>query len=47
MVAKVWLDPVSLERAGGFGRAELTAIARLVQAHRDRLLRSWHEFFGC
>ena len=46
MVAKVWLEPVSLERAGGFGRAELTAIVRLVLAHRDRLLRSWHEFFG-
>ena len=46
MVGKFWLEPVSLERTGGFSRVELNAIARLIQAHRDRLLRSWHEFFG-
>jgi len=46
MVAKFWLEPVSLERAGGFSRAELNAIARLIQAHLDRLLKGWYEFFG-
>jgi len=46
MVAKFWLEPVALERAGGFRRVELNAIARLVQEHRERLLRSWYEFFG-
>ena len=46
MVAKFWLEPVALERAGGFSRVELNAIARLVQEHRERLLRSWYEFFG-
>ena len=46
MVAKFWLEPVALERAGGFHRVELNAIARLVQAHRERLLKSWYEFFG-
>lgn len=46
MVAKFWLEPVFLERAGGFSRVELNAIARLIQARRDRLLRSWYEFFG-
>jgi hypothetical protein len=30
----------------GFSRVELNAIARLVQAHRDRFLKSRHEFFG-
>ena len=45
-VAKFWLEPVALERAGGFRRVELNAIARLVQEHRERLLRSWYEFFG-
>ncbi len=46
MVAKFWLEPVALERAGGFSRVELNAIARLVQEHRERLLGSWYEFFG-
>ena len=46
MVAKVWLDPVALERTGGFSRVELNAILRLVQEHRERLVKSWYEFFG-
>ena len=46
MVAKFWLEPVALERAGGVSRVELNAIARLVQEHRERLLKSWYEFFG-
>jgi hypothetical protein len=46
MAAKFWLDPVALGRAGGFSRVELNAIASLVQAHRERFLRSWYEFFG-
>lgn len=46
MVAKVWLEPIALERAGGFRRAELNGILELVQEHRERLLRSWYEFFG-
>ena len=29
MVAKLWLEPVALERAGGFSRVELNAIVRL------------------
>jgi hypothetical protein len=46
MVAKVWLEPIALELAGGFLRAELNGILELVQEHRERLLRSWYEFFG-
>ena len=46
MVAKFWLEPVALERAGGFGRVELNAIAKLVQEHRVQFLESWYEFFG-
>ena len=45
-VAKVWLEPVALERAGGFSRAELNVILKLVDEHRERLVRSWYEFFG-
>jgi Domain of unknown function (DUF4160) len=46
MVAKCWLDPVVLDRAGGFNRAELSAIAKLVHAHRETCLEKWYEFFG-
>jgi hypothetical protein len=46
MVAKFWLDPVVLERAGGFGRAELNTISEHVLAHREELMERWNEFFG-
>lgn len=46
MVAKFWLDPVALQQAGGFNRAELNTIGRLVQEHRETLLEGWYEFFG-
>ena len=46
MVAKFWLDPVVLERAGRFPAHELEEIGRLVQAHAEILLEKWNEFFG-
>ena len=45
-VAKFWLDPIALQKAGGFSRHELDRIARLVDEHRDQLLESWYDFFG-
>lgn len=45
-VAKVWLDPIALERAGGFSRAELNTLSKLVLEHRESLLERWYEFFG-
>jgi hypothetical protein len=45
-VAKFWLDPVALQKAGGFASAELNRIANLVQENRDYLLERWYEFFG-
>ena len=46
MVAKFWLEPLTLERAGGFSRVELNAVARIVEEHREKFVRSWYEFFG-
>jgi len=46
MVAKFWLDPVTLERAGGFNRTELSKIAAHVVEHRDAFLERWNEFFS-
>jgi hypothetical protein len=45
-VAKFWLDPVILQKAGGFSRQELDRIARLIDENQQLLLESWHEFFG-
>jgi hypothetical protein len=46
MVAKFWLDPVAMERAGRFSRAELNIIASLVNEHGETFLERWYEFFG-
>ena len=45
-VAKFWLEPVSLERAGGFSRVELNAVGKLVEDYQDEFLEKWHGFFG-
>ncbi len=45
-VAKLWLDPLALQSAGGYSRSELNTIAAMVQEHREELLESWYEFFG-
>jgi hypothetical protein len=46
MVAKFWLDPISLQQAGGFNRTELNTTGKLVQEHQQTLLEAWYEFFG-
>lgn len=45
-VAKFWLDPVALQKAGGFSRTELNQIAGLVSEHQEHFLESWYAFFG-
>jgi hypothetical protein len=44
--AKFWLEPVRLFRSGGFGRAEVRRIHKIVSDHNDFLLGAWHEYFG-
>lgn len=43
--AKLWLDPVRVQRATGFRAAELREIERLVSEYRTQLLEAWHDFF--
>jgi hypothetical protein len=45
-LAKYWLDPVRLQRAGGFRRAELNRIETIIRNRHDELVRAWHEHFG-
>ena len=44
-VAKFWLEPVRLERSGGFARREINRIQRVVEQNAEALLRSWNEYF--
>lgn len=46
MVAKFWLEPVALQKSGGFSRSELNKIARLVNDNSQVFLEGWYEFFG-
>ena len=45
-VAKFSLDPVRLVRSGGFKSAEIGRLQRMVEEHREDLIRSWDEFFN-
>jgi hypothetical protein len=45
-IAKFWLHPVRLQNSGGFSRAELNRIQKLVDDNREDLLRSWNEYFN-
>ena len=45
-VAKFWLDPVRLQRSGGFRSSEINGIQKLVEDNREDLIRSWNEYFS-
>jgi hypothetical protein len=44
--AKFWLSPVRLQSSGGFKPVEIRRIQRLVERHREALLRSWDAYFN-
>lgn len=44
-VAKFWLEPVRLQRSGGFSRPEIGRIQKLVSTHHKELLEAWNEYF--
>lgn len=45
-VAKFWVEPVRLERSGGFTRSEIASIRRLVEEHLEEIKEAWDEHFG-
>ena len=45
-VAKFWLDPVRLQRSGGFSRSEIARIARLLRANQNRLIEARNDYFS-
>jgi len=44
-VAKWWINPVRLQRSGGFARAELLRIERVVMQRREEFMEAWHAYF--
>jgi hypothetical protein len=44
-IAKFWLDPIRLQRSGGFPRGEIVRIERIISANRARLVEAWNEYF--
>jgi len=45
-VAKFWLDPVRLQRSGGFSRSEISRIHRMVEENGTALKEDWNDYFG-
>lgn len=45
-LAKFWLEPVRLQRSGGFGSGEISRIEKLVAEQSEQLLKSWNEYFS-
>ena len=45
-IAKFWLDPVRLQKSGGFNRKEINKIYKLIIENQENLLRSWDEYFN-
>lgn len=44
--AKYWLEPVRLQRSGGFARREINQIRKLIEDNQQIILDSWYEFFN-
>jgi hypothetical protein len=44
--AKFWLDPIRLQRSRRFRRNEINHIQKLIEEHREHLLRIWDEYFN-
>ncbi len=45
-IAKFWLDPVRMQRSGGFSRVEIAKIEALVGSYQVALMEAWNEYFG-
>jgi len=44
--AKVWLDPIHLERSGGFSGKELRRIEQMTTECQEKRMDSWNDYFN-
>lgn len=45
-IAKFWIDPIRLQNSGGFKRAEINRIQKIITEHHLQLMEAWNEYFG-
>jgi len=45
-IAKIWLDPIRLQSSGGFSRAEIARIQKLVNEHNELFQEAWDAYFN-
>ena len=45
-IAKFWIDPVRLQRSGGFRRPELRKVEQMIREVCTELLEAWNEYFS-
>ena len=45
-MAKIWLQPVTVEYNRGYNAAELNYVLKLTRQHLTRLLEAWNEYFS-
>lgn len=45
-IAKFWIDPVRLQKSGGFSRSEITRIMNIIDEHNEQIMEAWDEYFG-
>lgn len=45
-IAKFWLGPTRLQFSGGFNRAEIGRIEKIINEQYSKLLEAWNEYFG-
>ena len=41
----IWLEPVRLQRSGGFSPAGINRVSNLVEEHREEIVEAWHGHF--
>ncbi|MEI2767178.1 MAG: DUF4160 domain-containing protein [Nitrosomonas sp.] len=45
-IAKFWIDPVRLQKSGGFRRSEIIRIMNIIDEHNEQIMEAWDEYFG-
>ncbi|VAW32172.1 hypothetical protein MNBD_CHLOROFLEXI01-4707 [hydrothermal vent metagenome] len=45
-MAKIWLQPVSIQYNRGYNPAELNRVLKLTRKNQARLLEAWNDYFG-
>lgn len=45
-LAKFWIDPIRLQKSGGFNRMEMARIQKIINEYQATLLEAWNDYFS-